>query len=1022
MTRLLIILGLCVNIVVFAQTSEKYNSEYAGFYRGEELYEKAQFAAARTEFRAFIDQFGKLNDPMYMKARYYEGISALELSNNDAVALLEKFNADYPESIYRKEIYFRLGKFFYHKRDFNDALIWFNQLSAKDISKEDQPEYTFKLGYANFQEANYDAARNAFHDIKDDSTQYGPPALYFYSHIAYMNKAYSLAEEGFMKLKDKAQYASIAPYYLAQIYYLQGDYQKVIDIAPNVMDTSKVFNQNDMNHLVGDSYYRENKFKEAVPYLEAFNKNAQTTRDDDYQLGYAYYRSGNYDKAVKMFDRVANGKKDSLAQVAYYHIAESRMKQNNLSSARSAFDAASAIEVDKIVQEDALYNFAVLSYKLDINPFNDAVEAFESFLSEFPDSKRRDEVNQYLVNVYSSTNNYAKALESLDKLPNKDTRLKTVYQLVAFNYGVDFFQKGDLKNALKQFDKVNQYPVDAAITAKAKFWASDAYFRQDDMDKAIKGYREFISMPAAQSSGLKADAYYNMGYAYLKKNDITQSTDAFRIYCQSLVKDKRKLSDAHMRVGDGYFATKQDELAVKSYQEVVRLASGYEDQALFYMAKSYGYLGNDDLKAARLLDILTTYKESKYTLKCLYDVALIYKSKEQFEKADTYLRRIIDEYPNSDLVVDCRIELADIHFKKHDFRTSELEYKQILTEHGEDRTVCEKSVRGLMDIYAALKQPEKVSDIAAQYSCANISVEEQEGLYYSPAVEAYKDSLFAESIPLFKKYLDKFPTGRFSVDAKFFLGNSYFSLNDKENAVKAYAQCLEGPNNSYTEYAASRGAQIYYNSERYAEAIPFYERVEAISSKPSTVFSARLGLMRSYFILENWVKASAKAMLVLENTAINNTIRQEGEYVAGVSNHELKNYAAALPHLEWLVKNTTTATAAEAKYLIAEIHYAKQDYVTADKTIRELLKMKPSYNYWTAKALILQSRVQLATDDLFQAERTLNSVINHYKSTEDDGILTEANELMQEIQQLKNQPKSVTPEGETIIEMNENGN
>jgi TolA-binding protein len=508
-----------------------------------------------------------------------------------------------------------------------------------------------------------------------------------------------------------------------------------------------------------------------------------------------------------------------------------------------------------------------------------------------------------------------------------------------------------------------------------------------------------------------------MGYAYLKKNDITQSTDAFRIYCQSSVKDKRKLSDAYMRVGDGYFATKQDELAVKSYQEVVRLASGYEDQALFYMARAYGYMGNDDLKAARLLDILSNHKDSKYTLKSLYDVALTYKSKEQFDKAEMYLKRIMDEYPNSDLVVDCRIERADIHFKKHDFRQSELEYKQILTEHGEDRTVCEKSVRGLMDIYAALRQPEKVSDIATQYSCANISIEEQEGLYYSPAVEAYKDSLFAESIPLFKKYLDKFPAGRFSVDAKFFLGNSYFSLNDKENAVKAYAECLEGPNNSYTEYAASRAAQIYYNSERYVEAIPFYERVESISSKPSTVFSARLGLMRSYFITEIWSKAYDKATLVLENTGINNTIRLEGEYVAGVSSYEVKNYDLALPHFEWLVKNTTTATAAEAKYLIAEIHYAKQDYVNSDKTIRELLKMKPSYNYWTAKALILQSRVQMATDDLFQAERTLNSVINHYK-TKDDGILNEANLLMQEIQQLKNQPKIVTPEGETIIEMN----
>lgn len=205
MTRLLIILGLCVNITVFAQTSEKYNSEYAGFYRAEELYEKEQFAAARMEFRAFIDQLGKPNDPMYVKARYYEGISALELSNNDAVALLEKFNADYPESIYHKEIFFRLGKFFYHKSDFNEALIWFNKLSVKDVSTDNQSEFLFKLGYANFQEKNYDAARSAFHDIKDDSTQYSTPALYFYSHIAYMNEGYPVAEKGFLTLMKTTQ-------------------------------------------------------------------------------------------------------------------------------------------------------------------------------------------------------------------------------------------------------------------------------------------------------------------------------------------------------------------------------------------------------------------------------------------------------------------------------------------------------------------------------------------------------------------------------------------------------------------------------------------------------------------------------------------------------------------------------------------------------------------------------------------------------------------------------------------------
>ena len=81
--------------------------------------------------------------------------------------------------------------------------------------------------------------------------------------------------------------------------------------------------------------------------------------------------------------------------------------------------------------------------------------------------------------------------------------------------------------------------------------------------------------------------------------------------------------------------------------------------------------------------------------------------------------------------------------------------------------------------------------------------------------------------------------------------------------------------------------------------------------------------------------------------------------------------------------------------------------------------MKPKYNYWVAKALILQSRVQIVQDDLFKAEQTLKMVLDHYKE-QDDGILAEANELWDELMQLKNRTKSVEEPGEAEIELNEN--
>ena len=69
MNRILFILLVICNSVVYAQTSEKYNSEYENFYRAEDLFTKEQYSAARKEFRAFIDGYDSPNDPMYVKAK-----------------------------------------------------------------------------------------------------------------------------------------------------------------------------------------------------------------------------------------------------------------------------------------------------------------------------------------------------------------------------------------------------------------------------------------------------------------------------------------------------------------------------------------------------------------------------------------------------------------------------------------------------------------------------------------------------------------------------------------------------------------------------------------------------------------------------------------------------------------------------------------------------------------------------------------------------------------------------------------
>jgi len=226
MVKHLLLLLVLLSNVSFGQQTEKYVGDYAAFYRAEELYEKAQYSAAREEFREFINQHKNENDPLYVKAMYYEGISALELFNNDAIPLLQAFNKKFPENIYKYVIGFKIGNYFFQKEDFEKAQEWYKTVPVAEIDKTQQEEFLFKLGYSAMQNGDSESAFSAFRDAKDGKSQYAAPSLYFYSHISYLRNALSVALDGFIKLRDDATFSGVVPYYIVQIYHKQENFKR----------------------------------------------------------------------------------------------------------------------------------------------------------------------------------------------------------------------------------------------------------------------------------------------------------------------------------------------------------------------------------------------------------------------------------------------------------------------------------------------------------------------------------------------------------------------------------------------------------------------------------------------------------------------------------------------------------------------------------------------------------------------------------------------------------------------------
>ncbi len=1014
MNRFLVLISLLVVLPLSAQMTSKYTNEFVIFQRAQDLFEKEQYGAARQEFRSYLDKCTQKNDPTYIKSLYYEAMSALELQQNDAVPMMEDFIRNYPENIFQSTIYCKLGLYYYNKKDYKTTIQWFSKLEKKDIPANLREEFYFKLGYAYFQLKKFTDARNAFYEVKGSKSQYGSPSLYYYSHISYQDKSYQTALDGFLKLKSENKYANIVPYYICQIYYQQGKYQEVTQFATTLTDSVSKANQRQVNQIIGDSYYKIGKYDEAAVYLENYTKSQKTTRSEDYQLGYSYFQSGNYDKAIKLFDKVAQTK-DDMGQMALYHIGEVYLKKGDNAAARKAFEVCSTIESRPKIQEDALYNFAVLSYKLDVNPFNEAQRALTQFLSKYPNSERKSDVYEYLVNVYTQTSNYDEALKSLDKIAKMDIKLGSAYQIIAFNRGVELFLKQNYYKAIEAFEKVDKHPVDINISAKAKYWVSEAYLLTDNFGKSISGYKSFLDFHNTYLSDLRADAYYNLGYAYLAKQDYQNVIESFKMYLQES-KNKgtaEKRLDAYMRLADAYYVSKANDQAIRNYQEAFNMKLGYEDQTLYFMAKTYGYKGDLNNKISRLENLIQTYPQSKYLLNSLYEIGLTYRLIPDESKATIYFERILKDYPETMMVKDALIQLADIYLKKEEYTLSENYYKIVLDKYSSNRNTCADAVKGLINLYKKLGQPERVESVVAQYDCAEFSKDEAEEIYYNTGLDPYLDSAYVKAIPALEKYIGKFPHGKYAIEVKSYLANAHFQLKHEDTAIKIYRDILDGPITDFSELAALRVSRYFYNAKKYEDALMYYTKLENISSKPDIVKNTNIGLMRCHFLLENWSNANSYADKVLASQQLNPNVKLEAQFAKGISSFHLGKYTESRVALQWVNENTSTEFGAESRYYLAEIAFNEKDWSRTELAIQYMMDMKPQYDFWIAKAYLLQSKLNIEKGDLFKAEQDLNTIIMNYPHQE-DGILSQAKQQLDELMQLKAPKVDENPKPEEV--------
>ncbi|MFT5762217.1 MAG: tetratricopeptide (TPR) repeat protein, partial [Polaribacter sp.] len=614
---LLVLIALSSSVISAQQTEMDTNS-LAAYNNAITLYNNKAYAAAQKTFKE-VALKNTSTSALKSDSEYYTAMCAIKLNQVEADKMVLSFVENNPNSNKKEKAFLNVGNYYFANKKASYALKWYSKVNRNVLSTENKKELDFKMGYAMLSTGNLKLARNKFFPLINDA-RYGNDSRYYYGFIAYKQADYETAEIHLTEIAKQASYTSEATYYLLDISFKDRRFEKCIEIGEKLLQDPKQKEISDISKIVGESYFNLKKYKEALPYLEAYKgKRGKWNNTDYYQLGYAYYKQNDFENAVKNFNKII-GDKNSVSQNAYYHLAECYLYLERKPEALNAFKSASEMDFDAKIKEDAFLNYAKLSYEQG-NPYKSVADVLQDFLTAYPKSPFYQEINKLVVTSYLYQQDYKGALDYLAKRKSKENRELT--KNVSYYRGVQLFNLKKLQEAYPYFSEATS-SSDNKIKVSALYWKAETDFQLSNFQKSLNGFTSFKKSSGASQIDAYKTIDYNIAYSHFKLKRYTKAANLFSSFIRNTNEDNPLLDDANIRLADCYFVTKNYSNAILAYDKVINNLGVGSDYAVYQKAISFGFLGDNSKKINNLNDLVTNYEFTNLQDDGLFQLANTY--------------------------------------------------------------------------------------------------------------------------------------------------------------------------------------------------------------------------------------------------------------------------------------------------------------------------------------------------------------------------------------------------------------
>ncbi len=954
------------------------------FDQGKEMFYEENYTGANDLLTEYI----KHGTDVYLleEAEYLMAASAFYRNAPNNGDIMKEFLNNYPETLHRNHVKFLIGSYHFNEKDWAKAIFWYDQSNLDYLNVREQEDYSFRLAYSELQVGNKDAASRLFGLLAQNSQKYQDAGNFYFGYIEYMNGNYDNALSRFQRVANNPEYVQEVAFYTAQSTFLKENLEEAIRLSEAYVSRyPESEHAAEMYRILGNSNYRLGRASRAIPYYERYQqKVTEPLRGDAYFLGLSYLETNKLAEAVKMF-QYATGQDDALAQNAHLYLGQTYLKMNDKPKAQMSFATASRSNHDAKARETAMFNYALLTHQTNFSVFSESITLFENFLREYPNSKYANQVNDILAETFLTTKDYNAALSAINRIDKPANRILEAKQMVLFQLGTQQFVNGNINQAIDYFDRsISMGSYNKEARTSAYFWRGESKYRINNFTAASADFQSF-TQEATKSDENYALGFYNLGYSRFKQNQYAAARTAFQSYVAAQShKDVPEYADAHNRIGDTYYFSRNFAEAESFYSLASKLNPASADYAAYQRSFVMGLQRNYQGKINALDELMRAFPNSHY-----YDDALFEKSRalvmlNRENDAVNVLNKLINEFPQSPLARQGGVQLGQLHYNASRYDQAATSYKTVI-----------QNFPGSDDARSALQALETVykdmDNIDAYVKYANalpggmrITPLRQDSLTYMAAESLYMRGSKKDAESSLNKYLQSFPNGAYSSDAHYYLGVIADESNENSKAISHFKQVVDANNGKFLENALAYVAQSEYNEGKFQEALAHYARLNNAAQTLAHKQIAQLGMARANTKLNNYHEVTRAVDLLLENKNLSPETTTEAYYLRGKAFQQVREVEKAMSDFTKIANDTRSVYGAEAQFLLAQSYYNWKSYDKAETQVKEFMQKTTPHQYWLARALIVLSDTYFAKGDKFQARQYIESLKANYKGDESD--------------------------------------